>query len=134
MIIYLELFCDLDNVSSIHQLRPILIRIMTVGIEAPQVKLWTEINRFSLNNLFKQKPYKIDTCGGIVNIPLSFDRLTTFESSQFPEERAFPLICNWNVKVILFLNVIISNSYITPFESNCITRCRIRNALWLESR
>ncbi|XP_046453639.1 uncharacterized protein LOC124201191 [Daphnia pulex] len=40
-----------------------------------------------------------DTCGGTVNVPLSFDRLTPFESSQFPEERAYPLVCRWIVKV-----------------------------------
>ncbi|XP_046640202.1 uncharacterized protein LOC124321711 [Daphnia pulicaria] len=39
-----------------------------------------------------------DTCGGIV-VPLSFDRLTPFESSQFPKERAYPLVCRWIVKV-----------------------------------
>ena len=48
-----------------------------------------------------QRTCVIDTCGGSVNVPLSFDRLTTFESSQFPEERAYPLVCHWNVKVHL---------------------------------
>ncbi|XP_057375620.1 uncharacterized protein LOC130696554 [Daphnia carinata] len=44
-------------------------------------------------------PYVADTCGGTINIPLSFDRLSLFKSSGFPATRDYPLICNWNVKV-----------------------------------
>ncbi|XP_057374926.1 mucin-5AC-like [Daphnia carinata] len=40
-----------------------------------------------------------DTCGGTINVPLSFDRLSSYESSQFPAGRNFPLICTWTIKV-----------------------------------
>ncbi|KAK4004152.1 hypothetical protein OUZ56_005897 [Daphnia magna] len=44
-------------------------------------------------------PYVADTCGGTINIALSFDRLSSFKSPGFPATRDYPLICNWNVKV-----------------------------------
>ncbi|XP_057375611.1 uncharacterized protein LOC130696547 [Daphnia carinata] len=40
-----------------------------------------------------------DTCGGVINVPLLFDRLSFYESSQFLNGRSFPLVCTWNVKV-----------------------------------
>ncbi|KAI9554661.1 hypothetical protein GHT06_019934 [Daphnia sinensis] len=40
-----------------------------------------------------------DTCGGVINVPLLFDRLSFYESSQFFTGRSFPLVCTWNVKV-----------------------------------
>uniref|UniRef100_A0A0P5JVM9 Uncharacterized protein n=1 Tax=Daphnia magna TaxID=35525 RepID=A0A0P5JVM9_9CRUS len=39
-----------------------------------------------------------DTCGGSINVPLTFDRISLFESSQFLEGRDYPLLCTWHVK------------------------------------
>lgn len=46
-----------------------------------------------------------DLCEANIVVPLSNDRNTlieqTYKSTKFPYERTNPLVCTWNVKVIL---------------------------------
>ncbi|XP_059351419.1 mucin-2-like [Daphnia carinata] len=50
------------------------------------------------NSFIDWSEHDADTCGGSVNVPLTFDRISLFESSQFLEGRDYPLLCTWNVK------------------------------------
>ncbi|XP_046452601.1 uncharacterized protein LOC124200420 isoform X2 [Daphnia pulex] len=51
--------------------------------------------------------YQYDTCGKNIILPLTADRTIlmeqaikpSYESTKFPEERDYPMVCTWNVKV-----------------------------------
>ncbi|XP_046653352.1 uncharacterized protein LOC124344005 [Daphnia pulicaria] len=70
------------------------------GSNIPEALVATSVGPLTANSRpVRRVPYVSDTCGGSVNIPLSFERLLPYKSTHFPSRRDYPMLCVWNFTV-----------------------------------